>query len=406
MGASEQPPSHRRWIGHRRVGLAVAAVLLAGLLVFALSRLGLHRIGHALVTARPGWVALAFVLMASSLLVRSISWHEVLRAALPETHIPWIAVTRATMIGVMGSAVVPGRVGEAARVVVLTRRLEGSNRRQLPIVAGTVFSQTLINLLALAILAAITFTSVPLLSGHPAGIATAIAIPLLICALVVAGPRLLAVGQRARWPRVAAAARWLAAVFALARRGLVVFARPRFGVPAVASQLLAWALQWLSCYSVLLALGLTHKAGLDAAAAVLLAVNVSAVLPATPSNVGVFQAACLVVLTAYGVGGGAGLAYGIILQAVEVLTALALGVPALLAEGLTWRDIRAGSEVKRAREEEAVHAAAAAPAGGGLAAGRKPAAGASARSASAAQDATAAQGALGRDETSAGQRSE
>ena len=91
---------------------------------------------------------------------------------------------------------------------------------------------------------------------------------------------------------------------------------------------------------IVLALGLQSQAGLVSAAAILLAVNVSAVLPATPSNVGVFQAACLVVLTAYGIGAGPGLAYGIILQAVEVLTALGLGIPALLAEGLSWRDIR------------------------------------------------------------------
>jgi phosphatidylinositol alpha-mannosyltransferase len=349
MGASEQPPSPHRWTKHRRTGLIVAAILLAGLLAFALSRLGLHRIGHALVTASPGWVALAFVLMAGSLVLRSLSWHQVLRAALPETEIPWFAVTRATMIGVMGSAVVPGRIGEAARVVVITRRLEGSNRRQLPVVAGTVFSQTLINLFALAILAGVTFTSVPLLSGHPAGIATAIAIPLLICGLIVAGPRLLARGEHASSERIARISGTLARLFALARQGLVVFARPRFGASAIGAQLLAWALQWLACYAVLLALGLQHKAGLTAAAAILLAVNVSAILPATPSNVGVFQAACLVVLAAYGVGGGPGLAYGIILQAVEVLTALALGVPALLGEGLTWRDIRAESQTERDR---------------------------------------------------------
>ena len=138
----------------------------------------------------------------------------------------------------------------------------------------------------------------------------------------------------------------------LARRGLVVFARPRYGSTAIASQLFAWALQWLACYVVLLALGLQHKAGLAAAAAILLAVNVSAVLPATPSNVGVFQAACLVVLAAYGVGGGPALAYGIILQAVEVLTALALGIPALLGEGLTWREIRAESRAEQEREAE------------------------------------------------------
>ncbi|HEX4482687.1 MAG TPA: lysylphosphatidylglycerol synthase transmembrane domain-containing protein [Solirubrobacteraceae bacterium] len=351
MGARENPPSTHRRFGRRRVGLLIAALLLAGLLAFALTRLGLHRIGHALVTASPGWVALAFVLMAASLVLRSVSWYAVLKAALPDTEIPRIAVTRALMIGVMSSAVVPGRVGEAARVVVVTRRLEGSNRRQLPIVAGTVFSQTLINLLALAILAGVTFSSVPLLSGHPAGIATAIAVPLLICALVLAGPRLLALGQRARSQRIARWSEAVARVFALARQGLIVFARPRYGSTAIGAQLAAWALQWLACYMVILALGLQHKADLSAAAAILLAVNVSAILPATPSNVGVFQAACLVVLAAYGVGGGPGLAYGIILQAVEVLTALALGVPALLGEGLTWRDIRAESETEQRRAE-------------------------------------------------------
>jgi phosphatidylinositol alpha-mannosyltransferase len=86
------------------------------------------------------------------------------------------------------------------------------------------------------------------------------------------------------------------------------------------------------------------------AAAVLLAVNVTAVLPATPSNVGVFQAACLVVLAAYGIGAGQALAYGIILQAVELLTALALGVPALLREGMTWQDIRAARQDTQAGE--------------------------------------------------------
>ena len=34
------------------------------------------------------------------------------------------------------------------------------------------------------------------------------------------------------------------------------------------------------------------------------------------------------------------LAYGVILQAVEMATAAALGVPALLREGLTWSDLR------------------------------------------------------------------
>jgi phosphatidyl-myo-inositol alpha-mannosyltransferase len=340
MGPSENPALQRRRVGFRRVGVLLTVILLVGLVVFAVSQLNVKRVGHALITASPAWIVLALALMGLSLLVRSISWYATLRAALPETPLRWAPVMRATMIGVMGSAVFPGRIGEPTRVLVLTRRLDGPNRRLLPVVAGTVFSQTLFNLLALGVLLAATFSSVPLFHGHVAGFLAALAVPLAVVLFVIAGPRLLTLAERSHSQRVAVAALAIDRLLHLARRGLAAFGKPRYGLAAVSAQLLAWALQWLACYAVILALGLQSHAGLLAAAAVLLAVNVSAILPATPSNVGVFQAACLVVLAAYGVSAGPGLAYGILLQAVEVVTALALGVPALLAEGLTWQDIR------------------------------------------------------------------
>jgi phosphatidyl-myo-inositol alpha-mannosyltransferase len=349
MVAPEKAPARPRRTSFRRVGIALAAVVLIGGLAFGLSRIDFARIGHALITASPGWIALAVVLMSTSLLARSISWQQTLHAALPDTQVRWPPVARATMIGVLASALIPGRIGEPTRVVVLTRRLEGRTTHLLAIVAGTVVSQTLINLLALGILLAVSFSSVPLLHGHPAGVAAVVLVPVAICALVIAGPRLLRLGRRSGSARVASVADRIARMLDLARRGLLVFARPRYGAAAIASQLLAWALQWLACYAVLLALGLQAETGLVTAAAILLAVNVSAVLPATPSNVGVFQAACLVVLAAYGVGAGQALAYGIILQAVEVVTALLLGVPALLKEGLSWQDLRSsGAEAASA----------------------------------------------------------
>jgi phosphatidylinositol alpha-mannosyltransferase len=90
-----------------------------------------------------------------------------------------------------------------------------------------------------------------------------------------------------------------------------------------------------------MALGLDSQAGADAAATVLFAVNVTAVIPATPANVGVFQAACVAVLAgAYHVSTPEAIAFGIVLQAVEIGAALIMGLPALLNEGLSWREVR------------------------------------------------------------------
>jgi phosphatidyl-myo-inositol alpha-mannosyltransferase len=333
----------------RRVLLVLLVLAFAALLVFALSRLNLPHVANALISASPGWIVTAFVLMMLSLFFRALSWRAVLSAALPHTPIPLAPVARATMIGVMASAVLPGRIGEPTRVVVLSRRLPGRATRTYPVVAGTVLSQTLINLLALGILAAVTFASVPLLHGHASALEAVLVVPVFVALFVFGAPFLLRVAQRSRSLRIRAGAIAFAGLLRSARRGLVVFATPRYGVPAIGFQLLAWALQWGSCYMVLLALGLDPEATPVTAAAILLAVNVTAIVPATPSNVGVFQAACLVVLSAYGVGAGPALAYGIILQAIELLTALVLGVPALLREGMTWQDIRHGRTEPEAR---------------------------------------------------------
>ena len=318
----------------------VVVLVLAGTIALGVSQLGAHKVVHILGSARPGWVVAALALMMLSLVARAASWLEILRAAVPDGAVRWPPVLRATMIGVMGSAVFPGRLGEPARVLVVSRQLSGPARQRVPLVAGTVLSQLLLNLVALTILAVVTFSSVPLFHGHEGGVAAAATLGVVLFVVVIIGPRLLAVGRRSRSKRVAAASVSVARLLELARHGLVVFATPRRGIPAALAQLGAWVLQWLSCYTVLLALGLQGDNGAIAAAAVLLAVNVSAVLPPTPANVGVFQAACVVVLAAFGVGAGAGLAYGILLQAVEVVTALALGSAALLGEGMTWREVR------------------------------------------------------------------
>ena len=323
----------------RRAGVGLGALVGGGLAVLGIQRIGLDRLGQSLLAATPWWVLVGLALMCASMVVRGFAWHAILRAAMPAARTTRTDALQGTFIGVLMSATLPARLGEPSRALIVARRT-GRPREHLPTVIGTIVSQTLLNVLALAILAAIMFSTVGTFSErHRALMAFAIA-PVAVLLVVLVAPALLRGGHTSRSRRAHAWVRGARAALAQVRQGVRVFRTPRLGLAATLLQLGAWAIQWLSCYALLAAFGLDHLAGLGAAAAVLFAVNVTAVLPATPSNLGVFQAACVAVLSSYGVGYADALAYGIILQAVEIATAVIMGAPALVKEGLSWRDVR------------------------------------------------------------------
>jgi phosphatidylinositol alpha-mannosyltransferase len=241
------------------------------------------------------------------------------------------------MIGVLMSATLPARLGEPSRALIVARRV-GRVRERLPVVIGTLVSQTLLNLVALLGLGIVMFATVGLFHGHERALLAFAIAPFAVLAMVLALPALLRRGKPSRFARLQRTASAVRNAMVRVRSGLAVFRNLRLGAWATVTQLLAWAIQCFACYVLMVALGL--HAGVGAAAAVLFAVNVTAVLPATPSNLGVFQAACVAVLSAYGVSHTDALAYGIVLQAVEIATAVVMGMPALLGEGLSFKDMR------------------------------------------------------------------
>ena len=321
----------------RRVGVIGGGLLAIGLGLLAAQRIGLHAIANALLNTTPTWMVLGLAVMCLAMLVRAEAWHAILRSALPGVRVRRRDVGRATMIGVLMSATLPARLGEPSRAVVLARRL-GRVRERLPVVIGTIVSQTLLNLVALTGLGAIMFATARLFRGHEGALAAFAAAPFAVLIVLLVLPALLRSGKPSRSARVQRAAGALRAAVLRVRSGLIVFRTPKLGLWATVTQLLAWAIQCAACYVLMVALGL--HAGIDAAAAVLFAVNVTAVLPATPANLGVFQAACVAVLSAYGVSHTDALAYGIVLQAVEIATAVVMGMPALLGEGMSFKDMR------------------------------------------------------------------
>jgi phosphatidylinositol alpha-mannosyltransferase len=337
----KEAPSSRRRAARlaRRAAIGAGAVGGVGLAALALDRIGLEPIGRSLLAATPIWVLVAFALMCGSMLLRAEAWHAILRAALPGLRVRRRDTARGTMIGVLMSATMPARLGEPSRALIVARRL-GRMRDRFPVVLGTMVSQTLLNILALVVLGSVMFATVGIFRGGEDALVIATLAPVVLLGLVLATPWLLRRGRPSRFQRAQQAAAAARNAMVQVRSGLQVFRRPRLGGWAALMQLSAWAIQWLACYVLLVALGLDERAGVGAAAAVLFAVNVTAALPVTPSNLGVFQAACVAVLSAYGVGKTDALAYGIILQSVEIATAVAMGMPALVREGMTWKDLR------------------------------------------------------------------
>jgi phosphatidylinositol alpha-mannosyltransferase len=328
--------SRRRRLA-RRVGLGVGAAAGVGLTLLAARRIGFDSVVESAVRSDFAWVLAATALMCLSMFFRAGSWLQAARSALPGATLRRRDFTSATMIGVLMSATLPARLGEPARAMVIARRI-GRFRETFPVLLGTLVSQTAFNIVALLLLGAVIVSSTDLFHRSSEHLFLVSLAPALLLLAVAVAP---AVVRRSGSGRIARLARMARAALVRVRSGLAVLRDPRRGPLAAGMQLLAWAIQVAACWALAVAMGLDGAIGIGGAAAVLFAVNVTAVVPATPSNIGVFQLAVISVLsTGYGVAAADALAYGVILQAVEIATAVGLGVPALVREGMSWSDVR------------------------------------------------------------------
>jgi phosphatidyl-myo-inositol alpha-mannosyltransferase len=329
--------------GRRALSIALSLVAVA-LAVLAVKKMGLSNVTSALSQAEPGWIALGVAGMCAAMVLRAVGWHASLLASLPAAHIRLRETMRALFIGVLVSSTLPANLGEPSRAMVVVRRTEHP-WESLPVVAGTMMSQVLLNMAAMVILGVISFTAADLFGGYRVAVAVALAAVIVAVLAVLLVPTLLARGPLgARMTRVRSVVTGL-------RTGLRVFRQPRLALLAVLGQLGAWVLQWLAVYLLLAGLNLAGRTGVVAAVAVLFAVNITMLLPVTPGDIGVFQAAVAAVLhSGWGVPYSQGVAYGVVLQAAELVTAIMMGVPSLLKEGLSWRSIASGQGLAEVRE--------------------------------------------------------
>jgi glycosyltransferase 2 family protein len=336
----------RRVLRSRWLGIAVVAVLLAlvaGFLAWRGPDFGLIRGAFGIV--HWDWVAVALGLNLCSVGVRVLAWRTVVRQAMPPPHPRLRAIFSAFSVGLLANAVLPGRMGELARVAVLAKH-SPPRRGVWATLAGTVFAHRVFELVPVLFLVAWVMYAARI----PAWALTSLAIVLVV------GVSLLLVGVAGARKHHWSVREELGAVrrlLVMARNGLGVMREPAPAAVAILFQAVGWGFQLAAVYAAMRAFRIDEP--LVAAGLVLVLMNVAMVFPLWPGNVGLVQAAVALPLVAYGIDYAHGFAFGIGLQAIEASVGISLGLIFLTREGMSFGALREFEQPLGAAEPAGEH---------------------------------------------------
>jgi uncharacterized membrane protein YbhN (UPF0104 family) len=110
----------------------------------------LHTTGHAiavffnhLAAVRWHWLAIAVACHLSKLVVASRAWRNIVKAAYPTQRVRWRAMFAAYVAGTGVNAIIPARGGDAVKLFIAKRRIEGATYTTL---IATILLQTLFDM--------------------------------------------------------------------------------------------------------------------------------------------------------------------------------------------------------------------------------------------------------------------
>lgn len=296
-------------------------VVTVGFSYVALSGINFTEVWHALRSCDYWWLIPALIAFGLGDVARALRWRSLFAPGRRPRPGPAL---NATMIGYFYNNIMPARAGEAARVVVLTRR--GS----VPLVetVGTIVVERLYDLVAIL---AIFFVSQPWLpyvswlrAAAIAGIALAIVIASIAAALVVYGDRPLRMLLRPLGRLSLFSGDRLEKTIIELSHGLSGLRNRQVAIEASLWTIAAWMLTALCAYfvSVAFQLHLPFACGILVA----VAVGLSMILPSPPAALGVFEGAAIIALEAYGLPKSSILPFALVLHAVNFVPFVLVGL--------------------------------------------------------------------------------
>ena len=319
-------PSNR--IARVFLGLLVLASLVG---LFWWRRDSLASIGSAFSQVQWEWVVVAIALNLLSVIVRALAWTTVIHSAMKPPRPGVMLVFSAFSVGLFANAVLPGRIGELARVGVLTRKMPGRKGAWATLV-GTVFAHRVFDIVPvlLLILYVIATASIPSSVRATLFFVIGIGVGLFAFAFISA--------RRHHHEMTIEGLGPVRRLLTMGRHGLGVMRSPLHAALAIFLQILGWTFQLLAVWTAMRAFDIHSP--LPAAGVVLLLMNVVTIIPFWPGNVGLVQVAIASALVGYGVPYSTGVAYGFGLQAIEASVGIGVGLLFLAREGLSFAMLR------------------------------------------------------------------
>src|SRR5690349_13649112 len=301
-----------------------------------------NAVGDAFTLVEWPWVVAAIGLNLLSVVARAACWNTTIKQAMPIGRPRFLLVFSAFCVGLLGNVVIPGRVGELARVAVLARRLP-DRQRAWGTLLGSVVAHRMFDLFPVTVLVVWVF----LTAGLP-GWATTSLVVVLGISLAVFGVAWLA-ARRRQQVNVPGDAGTIRSLLTQARIGLGIMREPLPAATAASFQSLGWLCQLFAVWTAMRAFNIHQP--ITVAGLVLVLMNVATIFPLWPGNVGLLQAAIALPLRPYGVAYGKGFAFAIGLQAIEASVGVGIGLVFLAREGLSLATLR--EMPQEARELEA-----------------------------------------------------